>query len=63
MARTGLEVGLEERLTRMKRLSGKVAIVSGAANGIGKAISLRFAEEGAWVLVTDIDNHNGRTNR
>jgi NAD(P)-dependent dehydrogenase (short-subunit alcohol dehydrogenase family) len=43
----------------MKRLSGKVAIVSGAANGIGKAISLRFAEEGAWVLVTDIDTENG----
>ena len=43
----------------MNRLSGKVAIVSGAANGIGKAISLRFAEEGAWVLVTDIDTQNG----
>ena len=43
----------------MKRLSGKVAIVSGAANGIGKAISRRFAEEGAWVLVTDIDSERG----
>jgi NAD(P)-dependent dehydrogenase (short-subunit alcohol dehydrogenase family) len=44
----------------MKRLSGKVAIVSGAANGIGKAISYRYAEEGAWVLVTDIDGTRGR---
>jgi NAD(P)-dependent dehydrogenase (short-subunit alcohol dehydrogenase family) len=44
----------------MKRLAGKVAIVSGAANGIGKAISQRFAEEGAWVLVTDVDATGGR---
>jgi len=39
----------------MKRLQDKVAIVSGAGNGIGQAISQIFAEEGAWVLVTDID--------
>jgi NAD(P)-dependent dehydrogenase (short-subunit alcohol dehydrogenase family) len=44
----------------MERMSGKVAIVSGAANGIGKAISQRFAEEGAWVLVTDVDATRGR---
>jgi NAD(P)-dependent dehydrogenase (short-subunit alcohol dehydrogenase family) len=43
----------------MKRLLDKVAIVSGAANGIGQAISRRFAEEGAWVLVTDIDERAG----
>jgi NAD(P)-dependent dehydrogenase (short-subunit alcohol dehydrogenase family) len=40
----------------MDRLKNKVAIVSGAANGIGRGISEVFAEEGAWVLVTDIDN-------
>jgi NAD(P)-dependent dehydrogenase (short-subunit alcohol dehydrogenase family) len=39
----------------MKRLENKIAIVSGAANGIGRAISEIFAEEGAWVLVTDMD--------
>jgi NAD(P)-dependent dehydrogenase (short-subunit alcohol dehydrogenase family) len=39
----------------MKRLENKVAIVTGAANGLGRAISEVFAEEGAWVLVTDID--------
>jgi NAD(P)-dependent dehydrogenase (short-subunit alcohol dehydrogenase family) len=39
----------------MNRLTNKVAIVSGAANGIGRAISEIFAEEGARVLVTDID--------
>ncbi len=39
----------------MKRLENTIAIVSGAANGIGRAICERFAEEGAWVMVTDID--------
>ncbi|MDB6026642.1 MAG: putative short chain dehydrogenase [Verrucomicrobiales bacterium] len=39
----------------MKRLENKIAIVSGAANGIGRAVAEVFAEEGAWVLVTDMD--------
>jgi NAD(P)-dependent dehydrogenase (short-subunit alcohol dehydrogenase family) len=39
----------------MDRLKHKIAIVTGAANGIGRAISEVFAEEGAWILVTDID--------
>ncbi len=37
------------------RLDGKVAIVTGAAQGIGKAIALRFAVEGAQVVVSDIN--------
>tara|TARA_A100001391_G_scaffold167562_1_gene127947 strand:- start:287 stop:1048 length:762 start_codon:yes stop_codon:yes gene_type:complete len=37
----------------MKRLEGRVAIVTGAAQGIGHAIAKRFIEEGAVVLCTD----------
>jgi 3alpha(or 20beta)-hydroxysteroid dehydrogenase len=37
------------------RLDGKVAIVTGAARGIGSAIARRFAAEGARVLLTDVD--------
>lgn len=43
----------------MDRLKDKVAIVTGAANGIGKAISELFAEEGAWVLLSDIEDEPG----
>lgn len=39
----------------MGRLSGKIAIVTGAAHGIGKSISELFAKEDAKVVVTDID--------
>ena len=38
-----------------RELAGKVAIVTGAASGIGKAVALRFAREGAHVVVTDVD--------
>jgi NAD(P)-dependent dehydrogenase (short-subunit alcohol dehydrogenase family) len=37
------------------RLNGKATVVTGAGSGIGKAIAVRFAQEGALVLVADID--------
>jgi len=37
------------------RLAGKVAIITGAGGGIGRASALRFAREGASVVATDID--------
>lgn len=39
----------------MKLLEGKVAIVTGAARGIGKAIALKFASEGADIAFTDLN--------
>jgi rhamnulose-1-phosphate aldolase/alcohol dehydrogenase len=41
-------------LPKEKELAGHVVLVTGAASGIGRAIALRFAEEGAHVVVTDI---------
>ncbi len=38
----------------MKRLDGKLALVTGAARGIGAQIAVRFAEEGARVIVNDL---------
>ncbi|MDB6141406.1 MAG: short-chain dehydrogenase [Pseudomonas sp.] len=39
----------------MARLNQKIAVVTGAAQGIGESIARRFAEEGALVIVTDIN--------
>jgi len=39
----------------MKGLQGKVAVVTGAAGGIGQAVCRRFVEEGVSVMATDID--------
>jgi 3-oxoacyl-[acyl-carrier protein] reductase len=45
----------------VNRLEGKVAIVTGAASGIGRATALRFAEEGAHVVAADLDLDRVRT--
>jgi 3(or 17)beta-hydroxysteroid dehydrogenase len=44
----------------MPRLSGKTALVTGAARGIGAAIAKAFADEGAHVIVTDVDTDGGQ---
>lgn len=41
------------------RVAGKVALVTGAASGLGEAIARLLAEEGASVLICDIDRENG----
>ncbi|MGO4349700.1 SDR family NAD(P)-dependent oxidoreductase [Paenibacillus sp. MCAF9] len=40
------------------RLQGKIAVITGAGTGIGKTTALRFAKEGAKVVVTDINLEN-----
>jgi NAD(P)-dependent dehydrogenase (short-subunit alcohol dehydrogenase family) len=42
------------------RLSGKVAVVTGCAVGLGRAVATRFAQEGAAVVAVDINVQGGR---
>ncbi|HTV67853.1 MAG TPA: glucose 1-dehydrogenase [Rhizobiaceae bacterium] len=42
------------------RLSNKVAVITGAASGIGRAIAERYSKEGCKVVIADIDEARGR---
>ena len=44
----------------MGRLQDRVAVITGAGDGIGRGIARRFAQEGARVLVAEIDDANGQ---
>jgi NAD(P)-dependent dehydrogenase (short-subunit alcohol dehydrogenase family) len=63
---TGVTVGLDARrgtvgdVSDDGRLAGKVAVVTGGGNGLGRATALRFAEEGAALVVADLLDGPGR---
>jgi NAD(P)-dependent dehydrogenase (short-subunit alcohol dehydrogenase family) len=43
----------------MGKLDGKVAVITGAASGMGRATAIRFAQEGAAVVVADLNSQGG----
>src|SRR5258705_6753539 len=43
----------------MGRIQGKVAVITGAASGMGRATAIRFAREGASIVLTDLNAQGG----
>src|SRR6185369_2201762 len=51
-----LEEAKLQRMPGPKALSGRIALITGSAGGIGKAIAKRFAAEGACVMINDLNS-------
>jgi NAD(P)-dependent dehydrogenase (short-subunit alcohol dehydrogenase family) len=49
---------INEKTGQLLSLAGKVAVVTGAASGIGRGIALRLAEMGSHVAVLDINQQS-----
>lgn len=56
-----LEEAKLQRMPKPKPLTGKIAIITGSAGGIGKAIAKKFAEEGCAIILCDNDGERLKT--